>query len=187
MANGDPLPSQDSGRGRRHPCLHTLREHYRNILIIVAVKEISDGLQDRRIFNDVVIAAITGIVGAVVGGILALVVAWIALIVSAVFIRRAYSAIAEKLGVGTFRTAGTLYLVGAATTIVLVGFLLLFVAEILQAVAYFSIPDRLPAEPDATASPVMAPPGVATKFCVNCGNKISATASFCNNCGAKQP
>ena len=38
------------------------------ILIIVAVKDISDDLQDKSIFRNVVIAAATGIVGAIAGG-----------------------------------------------------------------------------------------------------------------------
>ena len=194
------------------------------ILIIVAVKSISDDLQDKTVFNNVVIAAVAGIVGAFVagfivigviasfsglassafspgdvgraigGGLAALFVAWIALIVSAVFIRRAYGTMAQRLSVGTFRTAGTLYLVGAATTIILVGFLLLFIAEIIQAVAYFSIPDQVPGQPGPGPTPGMAQPpppmaaaGGATKFCVNCGNRLAAAAVYCNSCGAKQP
>jgi uncharacterized membrane protein len=35
-----------------------------------------------------------------------------------------------------------LFLIGAATTVVLVGFVLLFVAQILTAVAFFSIEER---------------------------------------------
>jgi uncharacterized membrane protein len=186
------------------------------ILIIVAVKDISDDLKDKSIFTNVVISAVTGIVGAVAGafviflGVFAsgftfgvsgiagviggLLVTWIALIVSAVFLKRAYDSMGKELGVGTFRTAAILYLVGASLTIVLVGFLVLFIAEILQAVAFFSIPDRPPVQPPGGATgpmgspaPMMSVPGDATKFCVNCGSKIAASATFCNSCGAKQP
>lgn len=187
------------------------------ILIIIAVKEISDDLQDNAIFNNILIAAITGIVGALagasfiifeaIGGILTygmsailgaitgLLVVWVFLIVSAIFLKKAYDTMSVKLGVGTFRTAATLYLVGAVLTIVLVGFLVLFVAEILQAVAYFSIPEQRIAQgastspgPIATAPPppLASPAAGATKFCTSCGNKIAASATFCNNCGAKQ-
>lgn len=185
------------------------------ILLIVAVKDISDYLQDRSIFNNIVVAAVAGIVGALaaaggvflgvlsssftfgVSGVLGilggLIVAWIFLVVSAVFLRRAYDTMGQKLGVGTFRTAATLYLVGAALTIIFVGLLVLFVAEIVQAVAYFSIPDQPSAPaagaPAAPAAPISSPPltGGATKFCSSCGAKISAAATFCNTCGAKQP
>jgi hypothetical protein len=99
----------------------------------------------------------------------------------------------QKLGVGMFRTAATLYLVGAALTIVFVGFILLLIGQIVQAVAYFSIPDQVPAQAgtgalgSTAAPPSMAPLADATKFCVSCGNKIAANATFCNTCGAKQP
>ena len=186
------------------------------ILIIVAIKDISDDLQDKTIFRNVVIAAATGIVGALAGGAVivfgavtgiltggisaflgiaaGLFVVWVFLIVSAVFLRRAYDSMSKELGVGMFSTAATLYLVGAALTIVLVGFILLFIAEILQAIAYFSIPSEPPARaagasagPTAAPSaPMQPPPGGPTKFCTNCGTKISPSATFCYSCGAKQ-
>jgi uncharacterized membrane protein len=185
------------------------------ILIIVAVRDISQDLQDKTIFSNIVIAAVTGIVGALAGasviavGVfgadhgagavsvgLGLLVTWIALIISAVFLRRAYSTMSQRLGVGNFRTAATLYFIGAILTIVLIGFILLFVAEILQAIAYFSIPDQPPMQgagfsagysgPAAAPSPSMSAPGEVVKFCTSCGTKISPSATFCYRCGAKQ-
>jgi len=122
-----------------------------------------------------------------------LLVAWVFLIVSALFLRRAYGTMSSELGVGTFRTAAALYLVGAALTIVVVGFILLLVAQILQAMAYFSIPDQPPTK-GAGASlsatgippPSMPPQGGAAKFCASCGTQISPSAAFCYSCGAKQ-
>ncbi len=82
-----------------------------------------------------------------VGGILAgLVLVWAMLLASAVFVRRSYNEISADLKIPMFRTAGLLYLVGAATTIILVGFLLLLVAQILLAVAFFSMQESAPAE-----------------------------------------
>jgi uncharacterized membrane protein len=69
-------------------------------------------------------------------------VGWILFLVSAVYLRRSYNAIGSKLDTHTFNTAGLLYLIGAATTVIGVGFLILFVAEIVTAVAFFSIPER---------------------------------------------
>jgi uncharacterized membrane protein len=185
------------------------------ILLIVAVKDISDELQDKSIFNNIVIAAVTGMVaalslaGGVILGVLAsgftfgvaglagiavgLFLTWIFFVISAVFLRRAYETIGQRLGVGTFKTAATLYLIGAVLTIVFLGLFILFIAEIVQAVAYFSIPDQPPTQgAGASAGPAavhpssMPPPGGATKFCTNCGTKISPTATFCYSCGAKQ-
>jgi uncharacterized membrane protein len=154
------------------------------ILLLIAVKNISDLLEDSSIFNNMLVAIVLGIVGIIVGSVVVagsfyrflgqnnltpnsfgpnfnpstvptgdwlalilttlagLAVIWILLIVSAAFVRRSYTTIATKLNVHAFATAGLLYLIGAATTIILVGFLLIFIAEILLAVAFFSIDER---------------------------------------------
>jgi uncharacterized membrane protein len=80
-----------------------------------------------------------GLIGSI---LLGLAVVWVVMLVSAVYVRRCYNEIASKLKVNTFQTAGLVYLIGAATTIILVGFILLFVAQILVVVAFFSIEDK---------------------------------------------
>jgi uncharacterized membrane protein len=155
------------------------------ILILFAVKQISDIFNDSSIFNNMLIAILLAIVGVIVGGLVVvgsffrfigqnnlagpdyfgqnfnastipvgdwaalittvlagLAVIWVLFLVSAIFIRRSYSSIATRLSVHMFATAGLLYLIGAATTIVLVGFLLILVSQILLAIAFFSINER---------------------------------------------
>lgn len=73
--------------------------------------------------------------------------AWAFFLASAVFLRRSYKTIGSKLNVHMFSTAGLLYLIGAATTIVLVGFPILLVAQILTAVAFLSIPGQEQQQP----------------------------------------
>jgi uncharacterized membrane protein len=73
-----------------------------------------------------------------------LLAAWAFFFASAVFIRRSYKTIGLKLNVHTFGTAGLLYLVGAATTIIGIGFIILPIAQILTAVAFFSIHEGPP-------------------------------------------
>ena len=162
------------------------------ILLLIAVKEISDQVSDRSIFNNMLIAVGAGIVGIVVAVILligsvttffisngitfpnpfqnmapaqwmgivpvlgVLAVVWVALIVSAVFVRRSYSSIASRLGVGMFRTAGLVYLIGAATTIIFVGFVIIFVAQILLIVAFFNIPEKAAEQMPQTPTPPSA-------------------------------
>jgi uncharacterized membrane protein len=186
------------------------------ILTLIAVKYISDEVQDPSIFTDMVYAVLAGIVGAGVGafilifsfvlaapfapptggasfglaaffGILSfLAVAWIALILSAIFIRRAFERIATRLNVGAFRTAGTLYFIGALLTIVLVGLIIIFVAFIVQIVAFFSIQEGALGQPAPIAG--MAPAAQpATKFCPTCGTQMPAASTFCPKCGARQP
>lgn len=72
----------------------------------------------------------------------ALAVVWISLIISAIFLRRSYSSIAEKINVHMFDTAGLIFLIGAVTTIIAVGFLIILIAEILVIIAFFSIKEE---------------------------------------------
>lgn len=161
------------------------------ILTLIAVKYISDAVEDRSIFNNMLVAVVLAIAGVVVGAVLVfasvlrfvgmgdfegfmgpdfnpsmipqgdlmafvgtiligLVVIWVFYLISAVFLRMSYTSIAVKLNVGMFSTAALLYLIGAALTIILVGFVLLFVAQILLIVAFFSIPDQVPEPPQPT-------------------------------------
>ena len=72
-------------------------------------------------------------------------IAWVVTIIAALFLRRSFEGISNRLGVGLFGTAGLLYFIGAILVIVIVGFLLILIAVILMIVAFFSIPDQPPA------------------------------------------
>ncbi|MFQ5907837.1 MAG: DUF996 domain-containing protein [Thermoplasmata archaeon] len=93
---------------------------------------------------------------AIVTFLIGLAVAWILSIVAAVFLRSSFNSISARLGVGLFGTSALLYLIGAILMIVIVGFFLIFVAEILMIVAFFSIPEQQPAP--AMAQPPPAAP-----------------------------
>ena len=183
------------------------------ILMLIATKYVSDELGDKSVFDNMLYAVITGIIGAAAAGfiiftgaafsavtfsasaiagvIVGLAIAWIALIVSAIFIRRSYNTMATRLNIGTFKTAGTLYFVGAILTIILVGFIILFVAAIVQIIAFFAIPDSEPgmqAQPTGGMAPQPmgpAPAQAGTRFCPNCGTQLTATTAYCTKCGAK--
>jgi uncharacterized membrane protein len=73
-----------------------------------------------------------------------LIIGWVFFIIASIFLKKSYDSIALKTNIGTFRTTGLLFLVGAITTIILVGFFILLVASVLQIVAFFSIPEQLP-------------------------------------------
>jgi uncharacterized membrane protein len=197
------------------------------ILILLATKEISESVQDKTIFDDALLAAITAVIGAVVFGIFIFTGAigglfafgvfgfgaggfllflgilgafWVFTIISAIFLKRSYEKISQRLNVSAFATAGLLYLIGAALTIVFIGFLIILIALIFQVVAYFSIQDRPlspgwgQSDPQTFApSPVMQQPStspqqpsVDSKFCPKCGAKLLGVAVFCTSCGAKQ-
>lgn len=76
--------------------------------------------------------------------ILGLLAIWAFYLVSAVYIRKSFDSIGTKLNIGMFQTAALVYLIGAVLAIVMVGLLLIYVAWILFAVAFFSIPEEAP-------------------------------------------
>ncbi len=176
------------------------------IVVLIASKYISDELGDKSIFDNMLYAVITGIIGVAVGafilftgavfsvftlGITAilgviggLAVIWVFLIISSIFIRRAFHTMANRLNVNSFKTAGTLYFVGALLTIILVGFVILLVAYIFQIIAFFSIQEG---QQTTQAQPAAAPAATAgMKFCPNCGTQLASSVAFCPKCGTKQ-
>ena len=148
------------------------------IMVLLAVKYISETVEDKTIFNNMLIAVILAIVGMIAGlavaitgrmfpffrefrplygtsmfieqgmypffrtFIIALVIVWIFYIGSAIFLRKSYTTVASKLNITMFDTVALLYLVGAVLAIILVGFIVIYVAEILQTVAFFSIVEK---------------------------------------------
>jgi uncharacterized membrane protein len=80
------------------------------------------------------------LVGPIIEGfVVALIVLFICLVIATILYRKSLSSLAKKSGVGMFETAGLLMLIGAVLTIILVGLLLIWIAFILVAVAFFSI------------------------------------------------
>ena len=82
----------------------------------------------------------TGLAGFFAGLIIFLFIAFVFYILEAIYIRRAFDSLANKSGVGLFKTGGMLLLIGAILTIVIVGLFLIFIAWILILVAFFQIP-----------------------------------------------
>ncbi len=78
-----------------------------------------------------------------------LVVLFVFVVVAAVFLRRSLTTLSKKTGVGLFGTTGLLTLIGAILTIIVIGFLLLWIALILLTAAFFSIRAQ-PTESTAT-------------------------------------
>jgi uncharacterized membrane protein len=68
-----------------------------------------------------------------------LAIVWITAILVAFFLRKSLKALSAKTNVNLFSTAALLLLIGAFLTIVLVGFLLIWVAILLIAIAFFQI------------------------------------------------
>jgi len=88
-------------------------------------------------------------IAAIIGG---LVVLFVFIVVAAIFLRRSWTTLSEKTGVGLFGTTGLLTLIGAILTIIGIGLLLLWVALILLTVAFFRIKTQSTQPPATTPS-----------------------------------
>ena len=106
----------------------------------------------------------TGFVAAIASIIVGLVLIWIFYLVASIFLKRSYDSIATRLNVGMFHTTGLLYLIGAATAIIFVGFIIVFIAQILQIVSFFSIPEQMPgiSPMPGQMGPTPPPPGTTS-------------------------
>ena len=77
--------------------------------------------------------------------LLALVVLFVFVIITAILLRKSLGLLSAKTGVGLFGTTGLLILIGAVLTIIAVGLILIWVAMLILAIAFFSIKPQQPA------------------------------------------
>jgi len=71
-----------------------------------------------------------------------LITAFVFFLLAASHLKATFTKLAEKTGEGSFSTAGTLFFVGSILTIVMVGFLLIFIAWIFATIGFFSMKSR---------------------------------------------
>jgi uncharacterized membrane protein len=77
------------------------------------------------------------------GAIAALLIFWVIAVIASLFYRKSFNLIAEKTGIKWFATAGLLVFIGTITTIILIGFIILLIAGIIEIIAFFSLPDKI--------------------------------------------
>jgi uncharacterized membrane protein len=71
--------------------------------------------------------------------LIVLVILFFTAIIVAIFMRKSLNVLSSKTGVGLFGTTGLLLLIGAVLTIVVVGLLLIWIAMLILAIAFFSM------------------------------------------------
>jgi uncharacterized membrane protein len=142
-----------------------------SVMVLIAVKYISDVVNDSFIFRNMIISIICGVVGVIafvifllsyfmtmfftyrgaaprpfpqfiIPIIAAFVIVWVFMVFSALYLRKSYNRISDALRIDLFRSTATIYLVGALLLIVIVGVIVLILAKIIEAVAFFSIPEH---------------------------------------------
>jgi len=99
--------------------------------------------------SNITLKDVTPVLGAIFS---VLAILWIFLIISAFFNRRSLKMLSAKASVGLFSTAGLLLIIGAILTIVLIGVVLMWIAVLLIAIAFFQIKPQ-PKQPVAPAAP----------------------------------
>jgi len=193
------------------------------VLVLVAIGLISGVAGDKQIFYNATVGAGLQIVGAVglylVGLSLfsnfgagtasnplgvpgsvfdRLLLLWVVAIVSSVFLYMSLTKVASRMGAGLFATAAIIYVIGEGTTIVLIGFIIALVAQLLFAAAFFSMPEALPGSIPASTSTQQTMPTSSYRsaqqatsgplersYCTNCGARLESGVTFCPYCGSK--
>lgn len=180
------------------------------VLFLIAMRRLSEYYSEPAVYknalngfivNLIEVAAVVSVVLAIfaaaflhmaIGGLLigvfgAAIVGFVLAIVSAVFYKRAFDNLAQKSGIYSFNTAGSLYLWGTVLTIVLIGALLVWIAWMFAASGFYSLK---PKPPQQTA--ILTPPlqsqyisGPSKRFCQYCGQENAQDASYCQACGNK--
>ncbi len=151
------------------------------ILVLLAAKYISDNTNDRSVFDNLLYAMIFGIIasiatvmivygslvsfiinpmGALAGIIIGLIVGFIFYLLSAIFLRKGFNRIADLFNINYFRTAATLYFIGAILMIIIVGAFIILIAEIFMIVAFFSLPEQLPTQAPPPPPSSLPPPPI---------------------------
>lgn len=121
------------------------------VMMAISGLDISDPLAIQNYFMDI------GNLWTFIGSILiAFVILFIFVVVSAVFVRKSLDSLSARSGEKIFGTAGLLWLIGAVLTIILVGFILIWISWILIAVGFFSIKATV-TQPTATQAPSPPP------------------------------
>ncbi len=186
------------------------------ILLFIGLKGLSDYYRDPSIYGHAFKGLIFGIIGTIAVtalsltsftswftiapsaasvfaalGLLALtivilIVAFVFYLLMAMNLKRAFNTLAEKSGENMFRTAGNLLWWGAILTIIAVGLILVWIAWLILAIAFFSM-KLAPAQPYNQPYTAPPPPAAGTRYCPNCGSPVDANATFCPSCGKPLP
>ena len=178
------------------------------ILVLIALKAMSEHYSDDEIFKNALYGFIFGIIGIVafvaiilmffIGSfatittvivtgfsgfgifILVLAVQYVFSVIAAYFYKKSLDNLTKKSNESMFSTAGLILLIGAF--IPLVGEILRLVAWILAAVGFFNIKEQKQEPTKKEESAIVE----EKNFCAYCGAQLKPDAKFCQTCGKEQ-
>jgi uncharacterized membrane protein len=93
----------------------------------------------------------------IIAGLAVFVIIFVFIIIEAVFYRRSLTLLKTKSGIGLFGTTGILLLIGAILTIILIGYLIVWIAILLLAIAFFELRPQ-PVQPMPPTGQTTMPP-----------------------------
>jgi len=99
--------------------------------------------------SNIGLSDVTPLIGSIVA---VLAILWVFTIVSAFLNRQSLKALSTKANVGLFSTGALILLIGAVLTIILLGFVIMWIAVLLIVVAFFQLKPQ-PEQPVATMAP----------------------------------
>ena len=175
------------------------------ILVLIAMKGMTDFYNDEDIFKNALYGFIFGVVGVVslvavilmvalgfatispvvspFAGlglvIIAFIITYVFSLIAAIFYNKSLSILAEKSGETWFNTGAMILLIGAIIPVI--GEILKLVAWILVAVGFFNIKTSI----RVSEAGIHVSTSEETRFCQYCGTQIQPDASFCWKCGKK--
>ena len=188
------------------------------ILVLIAMRGLAEDLKNYSIFTHTLYGFVFSVIGVIVSiaayaafvapiftaltifriiaHVLLAFAAWaivlVFLVLSAIFLKRAFDLVEARTGERILRTGGLLLMIGAALIIAFgLGFLFIFIAWIIIAIGLFSM--RLPGQAQsapiqqiapAPPMPSNAPPGTV-KYCPYCGAENRLESTFCTHCGRR--
>lgn len=179
------------------------------ILVLIAIKGFSEEYRSYSTYHTALLAFFCGAIGTIIAiivfaafdffsvifyahpvvsvvGILGTLLAWVImflfLLISGLLFKFTFGILARLSRQSLLRTGSTILLVGAALTIVVVGFVMLFAAWLVIAIGFFSMRTATVHIPSYTKSTFGQ-----TKYCAYCGTPNRRDAEYCIHCGRKLP
>jgi uncharacterized membrane protein len=129
------------------------------ILILIALKKLSNVTKNEKIFRDYLIASLLRVIGNIIGVVIFgvsifrwvsgakgggnFLIPWILVSLGGYFLLKSFGNVAKFTGEKLFTTTGILILIGTLLRILLIGYIIEFFGNLLAIVSFFSLKDEI--------------------------------------------